>query len=257
MAEQSLEERLAAFEKKAQKALDYGEIQNVFALHEYYHDAPEEEIEMIFAKKQPDVSFGQNWGIWVGLESVKAYYHGDSEEDKKRKLAAIRKYYPDLPDDIKYASAGEAGFHTLTTPLIEIADDGVTAKGMWYTPGYLTFFNGETGEHQAVWMFEKYAIDFVKEDGVWKVWHFNVHADFMTPFEKSWVKSSLEKGERMSGHVPLSPDVPPIGYEDYHVRRVQSMHYPKPPVPYRTFSETFTYGPTKEQLAKINIKVNY
>lgn len=257
MAENSFEERLAAYEKKAQKALDYAEIQNVFALHEYYHDVPTEEIEMIFAQKQPDVSFGQNWGVWVGLESVKNYYKDDTEEELKKSLDAIRKIYPDLPDDIKYARAGRAGFHTLTTPLIEIADDGVTAKGMWYTPGYLTGFNEQKGEWSATWMFEKYAIDFIKEDGVWKVWHFNVHCDFGCPFEKSWVQVSLEKKDDMGSMPRPKADLPSIGFEDYHTRRVQSMHFPKPPVPYRTFSETFTYGPTKEQLAQLNIKVNY
>ena len=58
MADKSLEEKMEAYEKelkRLQKALDYQEIQNVFAKHEYYNTTPTEEIDMIFAQKQEDV----------------------------------------------------------------------------------------------------------------------------------------------------------------------------------------------------------
>lgn len=257
MTEKSLEERMAQHEKLMRKSLDYVEIQNLFALHEYYHHDPDKEIDLIFAKKQPDVSFGQNFGIWVGLDTIKKYYHTPAREEQQKKLEAIRKWYPDIPDDLKYASAGEAGFHALTTPLIEIADDGETSKGMWYTPGFLTIFNAETGEHMPYWAYEKYAIDFIREDGKWRVWHFNVNADFICPYDKGWVKHSLEGGGSANQPIAEKATLPPIGYEYYHVRRVQPGDFPKPPEPYRTFSETFSYGPTREQLAELKIAVNY
>jgi hypothetical protein len=261
MATKSLEERMAFYEKelkRLQRALDYAEVQNVFSLHEYYHFTPTEEVEMIFAKKQKDVSFGQNWGIWVGLESVKNYYKNQSKEELQRRL--------DIPNDIKYAGAGEMGFHMLTTPVIEVAEDGETAKGMWYTPGFMTMFNDKTGKWEATWMYEKYAVDFIKEDGSWKIWHFNVYTDFAAPYSKSWVEAS-ETGaagvppspDEPGGAVPggSKPDLPPIGYKEYTTSRVMLPDFPKPPEPYRTFSETFSYGPTRDQLAKLNIKVNY
>lgn len=257
MGNLSLEERMAAYEKNMQKSLDYVEIQNVFALHEYYHHVPTEEIEMIFARKQPDVSFGQNWGIWVGLETIKKYYYTPSREERQKKLEALRKAYPDIPDDIEYADAGGGGFHMLTTPLIEIAEDGETAKGMWYTPGYLTLFSAEANKHVAVWIFEKYAVDFIKEDGKWKIWHFNVYCDFLCHYDKSWVETSLEGGSGFSQSIAVEASLPPIGYEKYHTRRIQPMDFPQPPVPYSTFSETFSYGPTREQLAELKIAVNY
>jgi hypothetical protein len=39
---------LEAEVKRLQRAQDYYDIQNVFALHEYYQHPPSEEIEMIF-----------------------------------------------------------------------------------------------------------------------------------------------------------------------------------------------------------------
>lgn len=251
MSNPTIEERMALYEKelkRLQRALDYAEIQNVFALHEYYHHVPEKEIEMIFAKKQEDVSFGQNWGVWVGLESIKKYYKSQSKEELQKQLDARRKWHPDIPDDLKYAEAGNLGFHMLTTPIIEVAEDGQTAKGMWYTPGFMTMFDEQTGKWNAGWMFEKYAIDFIKEDGKWKIWHFNVFCDFFCPYDKNWVEASEEK--RLAGfdqtpelHGGLKPDRSPIGYQEYSTRRVQAADFPQPPEPYRTFSETFSYGP--------------
>lgn len=246
MATKSLEERMASYEKelnRLQRAQDYAEIQNVFALHEYYHNTPTEEVEMIFAKKQKDVSFAQNWGVWVGLESVKNYYRNDSKEEMQKRLDAIRKWHPDIPNDIKYARAGHMGFHMLTTPIIEVAEDRETAKGMWYTPGFMTVFDEKTGKWNAMWMYEKYAVDFIREDGKWKIWHFSVYMDFSCPYDKSWVEASEEQS-RAGSPLPtpqVKPDLPPPGYTTYSTRGLWQM--PRPPEPYRTFSETFSYGP--------------
>lgn len=250
MAKLSIEERMDAYEKelkRLQRAQDYCDIQNVFALHEYYHHLPSVEVEMIFAKKQKDVSFGQNWGVWVGLDHVKAYYKSSSKEELQKRLDTIRKYNPDIPNDIKYANAGSGMFHMLTTPIIEVAEDGQTAKGMWYTPAASNSFNEREKKWQAGWMYEKYAVDFIKEDGKWKIWHFNVFCDFGCTFEKSWVDAAEE--ERLNPRPPMEmpinvpPDLPGPGFKEYSTRRVWQL--PKPPEPYRTFSETFSYGPGK------------
>jgi len=249
MAKPTMEERMAAYEKKAQRALDYAEISNVFALHEYYHHVPTKEFDMIFAQEQPDVSFGQNNGMWVGKDRVRNNYVGSTKEQLQKKLDVLRKWHPDIPNDIKYALSGEAGFHMLTTPLIEIAEDGETAKGMWYTPGFLTMFNEKTGKWNCVWMYEKYAIDFIKEHGKWKIWHFNALCDWSTPYEKSWVESSEERRLNPGGDFMMlndKRDLPGLGTENYSTRRTQPNDYIKPPEPYRTFSETFTYGPPRK-----------
>lgn len=246
------------WEQKVQKALDFAEIQNVFARHVYIMSSPTDEMELIWAKKHDDICFSQSWGIWVGQKSVKNYYHSRSQDEQRKTLDAIRKWHPDIPDDIKFANAGNMGFHMLTTPIIEIAEDGKTAKGMWYTPGFGTHFNDKTGQWEAEWANEKYAVDFIREDGKWKIWHFCVYRDFSTPFNKSWVDTA--EGKRLAGTdglpTGLNPDLPPpAGSEPFSTRRIWQL--PRPPQPYRTFSETFSYGPTPEQYAKFNIKVSY
>jgi hypothetical protein len=247
----TIEEKFATLEKEVkqlQRAQDYCDIQNVFALHEYYHHIPTEEVDMIFAQKQPDVSYSQNFGEWVGLKSIKNYYKTESQDEQQKKLAEIRKWHPDIPDDIKYAQAGYMGIHMLTTPIIEVAGDRQTAKGMWYTPGYMTFFDSKTGKWDTLWMFEKYAIDFIREDGKWKIWHFGVFMDFSCAYNKSWVE--VAEQARLTNNPPFTPpakpDMPSPGFNTYSTRGIWQM--PKPPVPYRTFSETFSYGPGKREL---------
>ena len=132
---------------------------------------------------------------------------------------------------------------TLTTPIIEIAGDGKTAKAYWYTIGWTSGAQGNKG--QAQWSFERYGIDFVKEDGDWKIWHFHVYNDFDTPYEKNWVQNAIDS-PRAGGVTTARP-----GMEQYFKSTVFHKSYdpkvandplnPPPPVPYCTFSDTFSY----------------
>lgn len=74
--------------------------------------------------------------------------------------------------------------HTLTTGIIEIADDRQTAKGVWISPGHETFPMGDTMRPH--WSWGRYAVDFVREDGGWRIWHLHVLTTFRTPYDKSW-----------------------------------------------------------------------
>ena len=240
---------IAELKKMARRALDYQEIQNLFSMHCYIMmKSPTQEMEKIWAKEHDDVCFSQNWGIWVGLKAVKDHYKDESREAIQKKLDEKRKWHPDIPNDIKYASAGESGLHTLTTPIIEVAGDGETAKGMWYTPGFMTMFNNKNGKWESSWMYELYAIDFIKEDGKWKIWHFCVCNDFSCPYYKSWADVAQEKGtagtviNEISPTQALGATLPGHAFEGYHTRRITG-DFPKPPEPYETFSETFSYAP--------------
>lgn len=74
--------------------------------------------------------------------------------------------------------------HTLTTGMIEVADDRGTAKGIWISPGHETF--PMAGECRPHWSWGRYGVDFVREDGQWKIWHLHVLTTFRTPYDQSW-----------------------------------------------------------------------
>ena len=87
------------------------------------------------------------------------------------------------------------------------------------------------------WMYERYAIDFIKEDGEWKIWHFFVGTDFS--WQAGQPYSEPEHGPR--------PERPP----QYGVLRIPDLYtskygwssYPHFPVPYETWTPEISYGP--------------
>ncbi|MBP2643367.1 MAG: hypothetical protein H6Q67_1254 [Firmicutes bacterium] len=244
--------RELALEEKIQKALDIQAVQNVMSKHAYYHGLGLniEELENIWSKTAPNVSFAQNSGYWVGYDSIYTYYGTDHTANEKASLARLKVNYPSLTDDD--LGAGILIMHCLTTPIIEIAGDGQTAKGMWYTPGQITEIGGD-GYPNAAWMWEKYGVDFIKEDGEWKIWHMQICTDCGCPVagDTSWVTSATT-----SAAVPVangvlkasettttsSPDIEVTMYNAYSNTQVPQ-NFPKMPEPYYTFSETFSYGP--------------
>jgi hypothetical protein len=134
--------------------------------------------------------------------------------------------------------------HALTTPVVEIAEDGQTAKAVWISPGHETFpIPGR--EPAAHWSWGRYGVDFIKVDGEWKFWHFHIYTTFRTPYDQSWVYSARHRppyfpdvGEVMDGME--KPPRPVTFNQPYHPDTAQIMQ-PVPPVPYRTFDETWSY----------------
>ncbi|MBP2638409.1 MAG: hypothetical protein H6Q72_4316 [Firmicutes bacterium] len=231
-------------EARMQRYEDKDEIQKVMSKHAYYFSAGmhKEEIEELWAQKTPGVTFAQNECEWEGLELVKECYVNVFERQRKRNLEMLCKIYPDIENVEENLGVGTLTMHTLTTPVIEVAGDGKTAKGVWMSPGQMTEL--VKGKPMAMWMWEKYGVDFVKEDGMWKIWHFHVYTDFMTPYEMSWVENSMNSlGNKLFLDSP--PDVPQPTrqvdfYKEYSLRSVPQL-VPKPPVPYENFDETFRY----------------
>ena len=143
--------------RAALKAADIAEINNVMSLHSWYHAAMQNDVEVqkIWSKR-PDIILARNSGYWKG----------DS----------VRKLYGEKVTGMTF-TIGAFVWHPVTTGVVEVAEDRQTAKGVWYTPG--------AGGHQSAngsksldWMWEKYGVDFVREDGHWKVWHMKVYTDW-------------------------------------------------------------------------------
>ena len=114
-------QRIAALEKQvaelgltANAARDRGQVENLFSRYMYFHNAfRDSEIVPLWVKKgTPDVRAQySNNGVYTNWDNIMAYH-------------AQR---PNPP--------GKLTFHYVTTPLIEVADDGQTAKGLWVMSG--------------------------------------------------------------------------------------------------------------------------
>lgn len=103
--------------------------------------------------------------------------------------------------------------HAFLSPIVEIAGDGRTAKGVWDSTG-ADVGNGE-GTANLAWV--RYGVDFIKTPQGWKIWHLRVASVWRVPYGGNWQEAvkaaaSAPPGGRWryngKGQVPLDPALP-------------------------------------------------
>lgn len=191
----------------------------------------------LYSKKQPDISWGSNNGYQVGQETLRKFFRIGDNSGPQHNLENMIKLYPEIENKPENYGVGSYGVHALFDPIIEVAEDGQTAKGFWHTFGPMIGFRDNKPTGTLVW--EKYGVDFIKEDGEWRLWHVNVYTDF-----------SIGLGQSLADKVAAPAAPPPPGaapannvriYEEWSPKRVPiSVQLP---APYKTFKDTFSYGP--------------
>jgi|WetSurSiteA1Bulk_404760.scaffolds.fasta_scaffold14996_2 hypothetical protein len=251
--------------------------QNLMSIHNYYHGVNHnlEELEAIWVKENgayaKTATFSQPGGVWEGIDLIKVFYGNPKTKDKTQSLKEMIKNEPSA------FPVGSMGIHLNTTPIIVVAGDGKTAKGIWYSPGPIFSYTGQKDKDGndlagGSVFFEKYGVDFAKEDGEWKIWHIQMYYDYVFSLGSDWTKPGArsggapgggapsggapaggqrgdQAGGQRSGGAPSGGGMPqqvqstranPNPYAQWSPTRVSTME-PKIPVPYYTFSETFSY----------------
>ena len=153
-------------------------------LHNHFED---ESIKPLWvARGTPDMHAQYtNNGVYTEYDSIMAYHTG------------------------RPAPVGKLILHETTTPLIEVAEDGETAKGFWLMAGVESgttqpehvgtmpefLYEPESanvGEKRvwAHWVWCQYAIDFLKQDGQWRIWHFRCLEIARAPYSENWITFS-------------------------------------------------------------------
>jgi hypothetical protein len=134
-------------------------------------------------------------------------------------------------------SSGEGvmGVYPMTTPVIEVAGDGKTAKAILIAIGAGTS-KTKDGKFIARWHWVKAAYDLVREDGEWKLWHYRLWEIFCCPYEKSWVDSYI----RTHPDIPLPIEQNRTPNYPYSTVTAQVLA-PVPPEPYETFDKKTAY----------------
>jgi hypothetical protein len=247
-----------------QRAAATWAVQNLMSRHEYMHAAGRnlEEIDSYWVSRTgpyaATATFGSPGWVMYGIETVRRAYGEQSRADAEKALAGLSKIDPALKNVPENFGAGaEWVMHTSTTPIIEIAGDGKSAQGAWYSPGMGIMPQLQDGKVnlQAMMFWEKYGADFIKENGAWKIWHLQMAYDFVPGLPKEMTDriaaklgqlattdapkpSAGEAGERMEGALPPGFRKPKYVYPDYSPQRA-SVIWPNLPKPYYTFKETF------------------
>ena len=118
-----------------------------------------------------DISLGVDDGYYAGRDALAAYY-ASIDAATKKKAQVLKEVFPeDLGEysDEKLYGRGPMEIRSLDNAIIEIADDGETAKAFFYVFGLVT----DISERGPVsnWVLGSCCFDFIREDGVWKIWH--------------------------------------------------------------------------------------
>ena len=249
-----LEARIADLEHELGRVSARGEVENVFNRYQYLHSffLDEQIIDELWVKKgTPGISAQYtNSGIYNTWETVMEYHR--NRPSPKGKLLV----------------------HFTTTPLIEVAGDGRTAKGAWVVAGVESGLSDpEVAEKAPPGMFEpglvegkkvwahwiqvRYYLDFLKQDGEWKIWHFRAAEVSRAPFSQNWIAfaAQMQANENMAefhndlayfgddGEPVFMPsvDAPPKNIATtYRTDRAMEL-VPALPQKYETFEDTFEY----------------
>lgn len=202
-------------------------------------DRRAEELDTMWVtapEHQETASYGSNWGYYVGMDAIRGYYvdaHHEMLATQQRNNGAAE------------LNMGNLYAHPLTTGLVELAEDGKTAKGLWYSIGNEAMAQSD-GTSKVIWMLGKVAVDFIREDGGWKIWHLIISTDVDCeaghnygeyPVYEDWSADSANPVRREFGRPTievLTHDVTFNWWDDYP---------PMPPKNYKTFTDDISYGP--------------
>lgn len=119
-------------------------------------------------------SYGAPWGFYVGMDAIRSWYVDKHNERREEQLAAYKAADPSFEGGL---NTGVSVFRTINTPVIYIAEDGKTAQGCFFIAGEETLGKPD-GTAEAFHIFGRVGVDYMNEDGEWKIWHWAEVYDF-------------------------------------------------------------------------------
>jgi hypothetical protein len=180
-------EELGARLQRLEDQLELQKLQAKYA-HYLFTQRFDRIVDECFAKRFPEVSVEfSDSGVYRGLDNIRALY------------AAFN------------ATKGIPGFfilHMAVNPYIEIAADGQSARSHWLSPG------AAGSATSASWIWGPYYVDYVKEDGAWRIAHSNLAPLFRNRYEVSWAQAPDHGSVR--GPLSVQPNEPTTLYRPYN-----------------------------------------
>ena len=172
----------------------------------------------------PDARIELPWGVYDGKEGVARYFR---EERPAHDDLEARKGFLDL--------------QALNGRMMEVAEDNQTARAIWFTIGSLTEM--KDGKPDCQWNWVKIAVDFRKEDGVWKLWHMAFHPIMHTNVNVTWTENEKLTVEKLMQD-PHTPDRKPTARSlwSYSIENIYPLGHPSLPKPYSNFDIDVGYG---------------
>lgn len=224
----TVSDELKEIKLQQKRILAVNAIENVMGRYVFYHFANmymDKDYVGLFANGDPDMKIDMSTGVWEGpdaAERVLTYYY-------KMAVNAGGADY-----------RGDMHLHTLTSPVIEVAGDGQTARAVWLSPG-LESGNPKNAEPYGMWIWVKYSAAFKKIENEWKIWQLCTYGIFLTPYEQSWIKplETMWAPSKLPKEPHLQPNRPSSGRDMYTTSTKQTLN-PAPPLPYATWDSSMS-----------------
>lgn len=186
----------------------------------------ETELSSLWVQEEANkatASYGAPWGFYTSLASVARYY------DAQRHCLG--------------SGEGLSLFRTVNTPVVFISGDGKTAQGMWLMAGEETGVDAR-GKVQALHIYGRVAVDFVREEAGWRIWHWTdvynmtqrVGEDIAGTTVQELPEERLLKPIFMAGEPDI---VMQTHYPEYH----GTDGWPKYPCAHETYGPDNSCGP--------------
>jgi hypothetical protein len=166
MVKQDLETKIAAMEKELTRLKDIEAIRKLEHAYSYYLVMwMPEEIIALFSRRK-DVTLEWPEGTFFGVDGLHRFF-GRINAKKD----------PEFMHQMMHL-----------TDVIDIADDGKTGKGRWWGFGAMALGSMETGGIMQALACGIYENDFIKENGVWKLWKIKWVPVYSCTPATGWVK---------------------------------------------------------------------
>jgi hypothetical protein len=174
-------------EKHVQLMEDIRDIENLQRMYGYYFDTHQyQKVIDLFSENTESIEITDH-GVFRGKEGVKRMYAG---------MIGVER-----PGWIFFEVMQSQG-------VVDVAPDGKTAAGRWYTPSFEARPFG--GTRKQTWQFGVYNNEYIKENGKWyfKKLHWNL--TYWTSFEAGFLKVP-----RLSDTPFPHADAPATAYHPY------------------------------------------
>ncbi len=255
--------RKLSFEQQLHNAEACQTVEEYKARHAYLHGIgySREEWDTMWLNS-PNSTWAHQFGRMVGWDEV--YLNNVQHMDKMFVMGnlALMEEYPQLiGHDIRSVTGG--GCHALASDVIEVADDGMSARAFFLTPGTLMCPIAGNGKRSGLWLWERYGSEFAYVDGEWKWFHEQVCPDLAGMYDAgNWAHDRfldyLDRDISIGdvGGRPAQLTEPGLFHKDYSITQTVQNTVP-PPVPYATLDDENTYSPGRtDATGQITVEID-
>lgn len=239
--------------QRLENAIASQEVENVKGRHAYLHGRADSTGEWgAIWSHSDDTAWAHAFGRMRGFAQV--WYGSVNQYDAQamEHWLSIHDIYPEVGGKDPRPLL-EASVHTLVTDVIEVAADGMSARGSFITPGIIQSRLNDNRKPYCMILWERYGSDFVKEDGEWKYLHEHVCPDIFGELDSTnWAMDDFVRHCEEEGYPGHKPDhgtgqVPPPVTDPGPLHAPYSVISPPQdtvpwPEPYETLDNNNTYA---------------